>query len=187
MARRENVIGVWTARVILALLTLALFLAAIGAAYQGIGYWRDSRRFPQRGRSFRVGPIMLNLNCTGKGRPTVVLDSGLGGSSLDWTRVQPEIAKFTRVCSYDRAGYGWSDLSPEPRTSSQIAKELKGLLTSAAERPPYVLVGHSFGGYNMRMFSELYPSDVAGMVLVDAEHPDEGSRQKELQDALPGP
>jgi len=128
---------------------------------------------------------MLNLNCTGKGSPTVVLDSGLGGSSLDWLRIQPEIAKFTRVCSYDRAGYGWSDPSLEPRTSLQIAKELKALLTSAAERGPYVLVGHSFGGYNIRMFSKLYPSHAAGIVLVDAEHPDEASRLKEWQDALP--
>jgi len=109
----------------------------------------------------------------------------MGGSSLDWLRVQPEIAKFTRVCSYDRAGYGWSDSSPMPRTSLQIAEELKGLLTSAEERGPYLLVGHSFGGYNVRMFAKLYPSDVAGMVLVDAEHPDEGSRQKQLQDSLP--
>ena len=117
----------------------------------------------------------------------MVLDSGMGGSSLDWLRVQPEIAKFTRVCSYDRAGYGWSESSPMPRTSLQIAKELKALLTSAEERGPYLLVGHSFGGYNVRMFAKLYPFDVDGMVLVDAEHPDEESRQKQLQGSLPAP
>jgi len=187
MPNRRSVRSVfrWPARIIGALFTVAIALSAIGVTYQSIGYWRDSRRFPQRGRSFRVGAIKLNLNCTGKGDPTVVLDSGMGGSSLDWLRVQPEIAKFTRVCSYDRAGYGWSDSSPMPRTSLQIAEELKGLLTSAEERGPYLLVGHSFGGYNVRMFAKLYPSDVAGMVLVDAEHPDEGSRQKQLQDSLP--
>ena len=103
---------------------------------------------------------------------------------LVWLRVRPEIAKFTRVCSYDRAGYGWSDASPAPRTSAQSAKELKELLTSAGERELYILVGHSFGGYNVRMFNKLYPSDVAGMILVDAEHPDEEVRQKELQDTF---
>ncbi len=175
----------WPARVTLAFLTFSLVFAVIGAAYQSVGYWHDSQHFPQRGHFFSVGSIKLNLNCTGEGRPTVVFDSGMGGSSLDWVRVQPEVTKFTRVCSYDRAGYGWSEPSPNPRTSLQIAKELKELLTSAAERGPYLLVGHSFGGYNIRMFNKLYPFDVAGMVLVDAEHPDEEVRQKELQSAWP--
>ncbi|MBV9304463.1 MAG: alpha/beta hydrolase [Acidobacteriaceae bacterium] len=172
-------------RVLGALLATVVVLGGIGAIYQSVGYWLDSRRFPQRGRSFWVESIKLNLNCTGEGGPLVVLDSGLGGSSLDWLRVQRGIAKFTRVCSYDRAGYGWSDPSPMPRTSLQIATELRELLASAEERGPYLLVGHSFGGYNVRMFAKLYPSDVAGMVLVDAEHPDEEMRQKRLQDALP--
>jgi pimeloyl-ACP methyl ester carboxylesterase len=86
------------------------------------------------------------------------------------------VAKFTRVCSYDRAGYGWSDASPAPRTSLQIAGELKSLLDAAGERAPFVMVGHSFGGYNVRVFTSRYPKDVAAVVLVDASHPDEGSR-----------
>lgn len=106
----------------------------------------------------------------------MILDSGMGGPALDWILVQPEVAKFTRVCSYDRAGYGWSDASPEPRTSRQIAGELKSLLDAAGEKGPFVMVGHSFGGYNVRVFAGRYPRDVAGMVLVDASHPDEGSR-----------
>lgn len=172
-----------------AFFVFAIGLSALGVTYQSIGYWLDSQRFHQRGRSFQAGSgsIKLNLNCTGKGGPMVVLDSGMGGSALDWLYVQPEIAKFTRVCSYDRAGHGWSDSSPLPRTSLHIAAELKELLTSARERGPYVLVGHSFGGYNVRMFAKRYPSDVAGMVLVDAKHPDETSRQKQLQDSLPAP
>jgi pimeloyl-ACP methyl ester carboxylesterase len=84
-------------------------LAAVGAIYQVFGNWRDSRRFPQRGRSVQAGTLKLNIDCSGAGRPTVILDSGMGVPALGWFAVQPEIAKFARVCSYDRAGYGWSD------------------------------------------------------------------------------
>jgi len=136
----------------------------------------DARRFPQRGRSVQAGSLRLNLDCSGHGAVTVILDSGMGAPALDWILVQPEVARFTRVCSYDRAGYGWSDASPAPRTSLQIAGELKSLLDAAGEKGPFVMVGHSFGGYNVRVFSSRYSKDVAGMVLVDASHPDEGSR-----------
>ena len=110
----------------------------------------------------------------------VVLDSGSGVPALGWILVQPEVAKFARVCSYDRAGYGWSDPGPEPRTSSEIAKELKALLDAAGERPPYVMVGHSFGGFNVRVFAGLYPGEVAGVVLVEGSHEDEDHRMAEL-------
>jgi pimeloyl-ACP methyl ester carboxylesterase len=120
--------------------------------------------------------VKLNLDCSGEGGITVILDSGMGGSALDWILVQPEVAKFTRVCSYDRAGYGWSDVSPVSRTSLQIAQELKSLLDAAGEKGPFVMVGHSFGGYNVRVFTGQYPKQVLGLVLVDASHPDEGPR-----------
>jgi len=110
----------------------------------------------------------MHLYCVGHGSPTVVLDSGIGDSWLSWRKVQPEVALFTRVCSYDRAGMGWSDKSPNPRTSKFIATELHGLLHNAEISPPFVLVGHSFGGLNVRMYAGLYPADVAGMVLVDS-------------------
>jgi len=93
--------------------------------------------------------------------------------------VQPEVAKFSRVCSYDRAGYGWSDSGPEPRSSLQIAHELKQLLQAAGEKGPYVLVGHSMGGYDIRVYTGQYPNDVAGMVLVDASHEDQELRAPE--------
>jgi pimeloyl-ACP methyl ester carboxylesterase len=93
--------------------------------------------------------------------------------------VQPEVAKFARVCSYDRAGYGWSDSGPEPRSSLQIAHELKQLLEAAGEKGPYVLVGHSMGGYDIRVYTGQYPNDVAGMVLVDASHEDQELRAPE--------
>lgn len=160
----------------LALAALAIVLACAGAIYEVVGASRDARRFPQRGKSVQAGAVKYNLNCTGQAGPTVVLDSGMGVPAIGWFKVQPEVAKFARVCSYDRAGYGWSGPGPEPRTSKQIARELKALLDSAGEKGPYVLVGHSFGGFNIRVFTSLFSTDVAGLVLVDASHEDEEER-----------
>jgi pimeloyl-ACP methyl ester carboxylesterase len=97
-----------------------------------------------------------------------VFDSGLGGMSLDWSLVQPALGQTTQVCVYDRAGMGWSDPGPQPRTPGQIARELHTLLTNAGIPGPYILVGHSLGGKNVRMFALQHPDEVAGMVLVDA-------------------
>jgi len=167
-------------RSVLALVALTLLLALVGTGYQTFGNWRDPRRFPQRGRSVQTGALRLNIDCSGQGSPTVILDSGMGVPAMGWVLVQPEIAKFSRVCSYDRAGYGWSEAGPKPRTSLQIAKELRALLEASGEKGPYIMVGHSFGGYNVRVFTGLYPNDVAGMVLVDAEHGDEEKRIDDL-------
>ena len=163
-------------RVALVAAILVVLLCCIGAIYQMIGTWRDAHRFLQQGRTVEAGNLRLNLNCLGEGRSTIILESGLGGPALVWARVQPDVAKFAHVCSYDRAGYGWSEPGPQPRTSLQIAKELKLLLDAAGEKGPYVLVGHSFGGFIVRVFTHLYPADVAGLVLVDASHEDEGDR-----------
>jgi pimeloyl-ACP methyl ester carboxylesterase len=125
------------------------------------------------GKSFDIGGLKLHLNCTGTGSPAVILEAGFPGSSLDWAQVQPEVSRFTRVCSYDRAGLGWSDPGQAPRTSSRIAGELHKLLTVAAVPGPYVLVGHSFGGLHVREFTRQFPQAVIGMVLVDATHEDQ--------------
>jgi pimeloyl-ACP methyl ester carboxylesterase len=163
----------WLRNIGVALFCLVALLAITGASYQALETYRDSRRFPKAGRLVDIGGYGLNINCAGQGSPTVVFESGFGGPAMEWRLVQPQVAQFTRVCSYDRAGYGWSDAGPNPRTSAQIAEELHTLLHNAGEEPPYVLVGHSFGGYNVRVFNGLYPNDVAGMVLVDAAHEDQ--------------
>ena len=155
-----------------ALSAFLLLAIAAGATYQSIKARSDARRFPQEGKSVNIGGFNLNINCTGQGSPTVVLEAGLGVPAISWRVVQREIAKFTRVCSYDRAGYDWSDPGPMPRTSAQSIKELHALLQNAGERPPYVLVGHSFGGTNVRIYNKLYPDQVAGMVLADTGHED---------------
>ena len=170
----------WLRRSLLALVGLVIVLALVGSAYQMFGTWRDPERFRQRGRSVQTGKLRLNLDCSGSGSPTVILDSGMGVPAVGWAMVQPEVAKFARVCSYDRAGYGWSEVGPKPRTSLQIAKELRALLDASGEKGPYVLVGHSFGGYNVRIFTSLYPGEVVGVVLVDAEHGDEEKRLEQL-------
>ena len=123
------------------------------------------------GRLVDVGGWKLHLNCTGEARaaqPTVILESGVGDFSVEWSLVQPKVAAFVRVCSYDRAGDGWSELGPHPRTFHQIAYELHTLLANAGIKPPIVLVGHSYGGWLVRQYQAMYPSDVAGMVLVEA-------------------
>ncbi len=112
----------------------------------------------------------MHLHCEGQGSPTVIFESGLGGTSLDWSLIQPEIARYTRACTYDRAGYGWSDRGPGPRTSRRIVAELEQLLGYGSVAGPYVLVGHSFGGFNVQMFARRNPERVAGIVLVDSSH-----------------
>ena len=114
-----------------------------------------------------VGCCRLYLNCKGTGEPTVILESGIAATSLSWSYVQPRVAEFTRICSYDRAGLGYSSRCPFPRTPSQFALELRTLLVRAHVTPPYILVGHSFGGLLVRTYGSLYPLEVAGIVMVD--------------------
>ncbi|MBK7870396.1 MAG: alpha/beta hydrolase [Saprospiraceae bacterium] len=132
------------------------------------------------GRLVDIGGRSMHLYCTGCGSPTVILESGLGDNSLVWSKLMPKIAAFTRVCAYDRAGYGWSGSSVEPRTSVNIAKDLKTLLEKANESGPFVLVGHSSGGIHIRAFAGMYPQKTAGLVLLDASHEDMATQ-------LPGP
>jgi len=166
----------WLRRLLRALFILVLMLIAVGLLYQNIAGTRDSRQNPMPGRMVNVSGSQMHIDCIGQGSPTVILESGLGDAYVSWRKVQPQIAKFARVCSYDRAGLGYSDPSSRPRTSRVIAEELHALLQAASVAPPYVLVGHSMGGFDVRLYAALYRSEVAGMVLVDASHPDQNNR-----------
>jgi thioesterase domain-containing protein len=127
-----------------------------------------ARENPPPGRMVDVDELKMHIHCTGEGSPTVILEAGLDDFSIFWSQVQPEIAQSVRVCSYDRAGLGWSEPSPNPRTSETMVKELHILLVNAKLDPPYVLVGHSFGGALVRLYAHLYPDEVMGMVLADS-------------------
>ena len=149
---------------------LAIFLARAVAPASAQGT-PETPPYPPPGRLVDVGGWRLHLSCTGEAapsQPTVILEAGVGDFSVEWSLVQPGVARFARVCSYDRAGDGWSELGPHPRTMRQIVHELHTLLENAGERPPYVLVGHSYGGWLVRLYQAAYPSEVAGMVLVEA-------------------
>ena len=135
---------------------------------------RHATRLPDApGRLVDIGGQRLHLNCTGHGGPTVVFENGAGDFSLVWSLVQSRVAAFTRACSYDRAGYAWSDPGKRPRTYDQIVLELHTALDRAGERGPYVLVGQSYGGLLVRGYARRYAKDVTGVVLVDAVHEDQ--------------
>ncbi len=147
---------------LLVLILLSVFISTAQA---------KDKRWP--GEMIDVGTHKMHINCIGEGSPSVIIDSGIGGFSLEWIRIQNNLAEDVRICSYDRAGYGWSEPGPKPRTTAQISFELKKLLTEANIPGPYLMVGHSFGGYNIRYFANLFPDEVAGMVFVDASHPEQ--------------
>ena len=128
------------------------------------------------GQLVEIGTHALHIYCRGEGGPPVIIDSGLGSLALEWYDIQGVLARYVQTCIYDRAGYGWSRPGPQPRTSSRIVEELYLLLKTAQIPGPYVLVGHSFGGYNMQLFASRYPGETAGLVLVDSSHADQIQR-----------
>jgi pimeloyl-ACP methyl ester carboxylesterase len=159
------------------LLALCAVVSAQFAAAQGAG--SSAAVPPTPGELVDVGGRRLRINCSGvsvAGVPTVVLESGFGNSSSVWGRVQPEVAKFARVCSYDRAGLGGSEPVQTQRTVVALTEDLHALLSKAKVPGPYVLVGHSLGGILARLYASYYPAEVAGMVLVDSAHEDEPDR-----------
>lgn len=155
------------------LIAVISLLVICGLVYQQLGLRADQKHFPAPGRLIDVGSYRLHLYETGMGSPSVILESGISASSLNWRRVQSEVEKFTRVCSYDRAGLGWSDLGDPSCTPGSLAIQLRLLLQRAEVSPPYILVGHSFGGLIVRSFATRFPKETAGIVLVDPLDPAE--------------
>ena len=160
---------------------IAIFLATgvvtllvMGLMYEEVERGRDAKRLPPRiGQAVDIGGRAMNLYCSGEGSPTVVFESGGRGLGYEWVQVQPEVAKFTRACWYDRAGTGWSDPPDQPRTSATVTSDLHEALHRASVLPPYVLVGASIGGEYARVFTGKYPNEVTGLVFVDSSHPDQ--------------
>ena len=147
-----------------------------GMSYEALATQRSrSRGAP--GRLVEVGGYRLYIDCQGRGSPTVVIDSGLGDASDVWSELHPKFAELTRTCVYDRAGLGRSDNGPLPRSSDQIVKELHTLLTNAGESGPFLFVAHSMAGYDARIFAHRFPSELAGLLLLDVAHPDQNARE----------
>jgi pimeloyl-ACP methyl ester carboxylesterase len=167
-SRSEDLGGGQMKRAALGIVALAL----VGVIYEQIDERRDRKRYPQIGRSVNIGRRTLNIYCSGEGSPTVIFEGAGHTAGYAWIGMQREAANFTRACWYDRAGYGWSDPAPSPRTFKAIANDLHSLLRAAAVSPPYVLVGATAGAFHVRIYAGLYPSEVAGVVLIHADDPD---------------
>ncbi|NTU84646.1 MAG: alpha/beta hydrolase [Chloroflexales bacterium] len=166
---RARTVGLW-------FLALTVAAASMTLAAGQVAKARARAQHRPLGELVDIGGYRLHLYCQGSGGPTVILEAGGGETLLDWALTQPEIAKQARVCAYDRAGLGWSDPSPRPRTAAVMAEELHTLLHRAGIEGPYVLVGHSLGGPIVRQFALAHPQDVAGMVLVDSSTEQQSAR-----------
>jgi pimeloyl-ACP methyl ester carboxylesterase len=168
----------WFKRGMLGLAVTVLGLGVIGAVYQAIATGIDRRIYTPPGQMVDTGGRRIHMLVMGEdtGKPTVILEAGMATFSSNFFWVQHELASSTRVVAYDRAGLGWSDPSPEPQDAQQSARDLHAALMSAGIQPPYVVAGHSYGGLVVRAFAHLYPGEVAGMVLIDASHPDQWAR-----------
>jgi len=164
------------ARIVLALVALLL---VGGATTEAVARYRTAKRFPVPGLLVDIGGRKLQIDCRGSGSPTVVLESGLDVlGSLSWAAVHDSIASTTRTCAYSRAGIMWSDPHRVPFSSASAAQDLHAALRAAGVSPPLVIVGHSIGGAYVLEFTRLYDTDVAGVVLVDASHPDQVARME---------
>jgi pimeloyl-ACP methyl ester carboxylesterase len=161
----------WLGRTLLALLILIVLLVSASLVARAKAQNDFAKAYPPIGQMVDVGRYSLHIQCLGEsqnGEPTIVIDAGSGSVGLMWTLVQSEVARSARVCTYDRAGLGWSETSIEPRAASAIVEELHTLLVNAKVEGPYVLVGHSLGGIFVRLYQNKYPDEVSGLILVDS-------------------
>ena len=170
---------------LLRILLLAGFVLGIGIWATGAVLKSNLRKQnPAPGPMILVDGHRMHINCTGEGSPAVILEAGLDDFSIFWSHVQPDVAKMTRVCSYDRAGLGWSEAVLTPHTGGTMVRELHSLLVNSNVEGPYIMVGHSFGGALVQLYAHLFPQDVAGVVLVDAAPDDLFVRVPFWRDAI---
>lgn len=166
--RANRNVSWWFKRIALALVVFILVAAGVIFILGARAKTALKAKYPPIGEMVDVGGYKLHLYCQDTGSPTVVMDAGTGTTGLYWSLVQPTVAKSVHTCVYDRAGYGWSEKSPQPRSVATMVNELYSLLSNANVAGPYVLVGHSLGGIIIRHYAQNYPQDVMGMVLVDS-------------------
>ena len=170
----------WITRVAIALLSVMVLATLSGTIYESVSRTDAAGEFPAPGKRVDIGNGRhIHLDCRGQGSPVVVFESGLDSlGSLSWAAVHDAIAQTTRACAYSRAGMMWSDPSDRPFSSAHVAEDLHRALSAAGEPGPYVMVGHSLGGPYLLTYSGLYGEEVAGIVLVDASHPDQVARMR---------
>lgn len=162
----------WTLRTLVVVVALLALVTATGCSWQAWSTWRDAKLYPPPGELVDIGGRSLHLVCMGEGSPTILIESGAQDWSTGWRRPQQAMAAFTQVCSYDRAGIGWSEPSSDPKDGLHMVADLHALLEAARIEPPVVLVGHSLGGMLNRIYYSEYPNQVAGMVLAEPGDPD---------------
>jgi pimeloyl-ACP methyl ester carboxylesterase len=171
----------WIRRVGFVVVSLIVLTVLAGAGYETAGRSRAAKDFPVPGKLVDIGGRRIQIDCRGSGTPTVVFEDGLDmGGSLSWSGVHDSIAKTTRACAYSRAGVMWSDPNAGPQTGKTIAEDLHLALAKAGERPPFVMVGHSLGGPYIMIYTKHFGSEVAGLVFVDASHPEQVERVRSL-------
>src|SRR5262245_49846569 len=164
----------WAKRIGIGIGALVVLATLFGAAAEAVMRARAGRQYPALGRLVDIGGRRIQLDCRGSGSPTVVLESGLDTyGSLSWALVHDSIATTSRTCAYSRAGIMWSDAPAGALDSKTVAEDLHSALTKAGERAPFVVVGHSLGGPYALILTGLYPAEVAGLVFVDASHPNQ--------------
>ena len=167
----------WIGRVLLAIVGLLVITGLVGAAVRA----NLRARYPPSGQLVDVGGYRMHISCQGSGSPTVIVEAGQGGFGSVYQNIQAELGRETRVCTYDRAGLGWSDLGKKPRSAQVVVEELHTLLNNAEVEGPYVLVGHSLGGLFSLLYAHTYPQDTVGVVLLDSPHMDRFTRAPEKE------
>ena len=170
-------IGRWIKRILIGLVGLIVLVTVVGSIWEAVSWRNTVAKYPPPGTMVDIGGRKMHILCSGTGSPTVVLEAGLDvGGVIGWSLVQDSIALTTRTCAYNRAGIVWSEPSPGPHNAVTVANDLHAMLAAAGEKPPYVLVGHSLGGPYIMTYTKYYGADVAGLVFVDASHPEQVKR-----------
>lgn len=178
----------WLRRIALSVVALLLAVVVAGAGYEFLGRRSATRDFPPPGALVDIGGRRIHVDCRGAGSPTVVLVSGLDiNGALAWSAVHDSLAATSRTCAYSRAGIMWSDPSPDPVTGKGVADDLHAALAKAGEKAPFVMVGHSLGGPYIMTYTKYYGDEVAGLVMVDASHPEQMQRMAKIAPAAGDP